>query len=102
MNHQERTIYGRLGKKPILRQTKNHKPFCTFTLVEEVHGNEKPRWYNIVMWEKESEHWASVLNKGMSIFVHGRISEKDFKTESGELKRYSEVNADSVGIIHNS
>jgi len=101
MNQQERTIYGRLGKNPVLRQTKNNKPFCTFTLAEEVHGEEKPRWHNIVMWEKESEHWANALKKGMAIFVRGRICEKEFQVDTGELKHYKEINADSIGIIQN-
>lgn len=99
MNQQSRTIYGRLGKNPVLRQTKMNKPFCTFTLAEEVQGEDKPRWYNIVMWEKEAEHWANVLKKGSAIFVHGRMTEKQFKTKSGELRNFSEINADSVGII---
>lgn len=98
MNHQEKTIYGRLGKNPILRQTKNDKPFCTFTVAEEVNGENKPRWHNIVMWEKESEHWASVLKKGMSIFVRGRISSREFTNKEGEIKNHIEINADAIGF----
>ena len=94
MNHKEITIYGRLGKKPELRQTKKDKPFCTFTLVEEVPREEKPRWHNVVMWEKESEHWARVLKKGTSIFVRGRIQEKSFNDKS-----YLEINADAIGFV---
>tara|TARA_R110002049_G_scaffold309045_1_gene516142 strand:+ start:786 stop:1094 length:309 start_codon:yes stop_codon:yes gene_type:complete len=99
MNHQERTIYGRLGKNPVLRQTKKNKPFCTFTLAEEIHGEDSPRWHNIVMWEKEAEHWANVLKKGTAVFVRGRIVEKHFKTDSGKLRSYKEVNADALGIV---
>jgi len=93
MNLQERTIYGRLGKKPELRFTKNDKPYCTFTLAEELHGEDKPRWHNVVMWEKDSEHWSKTLQKGVEIFVHGRIQEKIFND-----KPYSEINADTIGF----
>ncbi|MAZ48953.1 MAG: hypothetical protein CME65_10335 [Halobacteriovoraceae bacterium] len=99
MNQQEIIIYGRLGKNPVLRQTKKKKPFCTFTLAEQIQGEEKPRWHNIVMWEKESEHWAKTLRKGSAIFVRGRVSEKEFQKDTGELKQYREINADSIGII---
>lgn len=93
MNQQERTIYGRLGKNPELRMTKKDKPYCTFTLAEENAGNEEPRWHNVVMWEKDSEHWAKSLKKGAEVFVHGRIQEKVFND-----KAYSEVNADAIGL----
>lgn len=101
-NQRETTIYGRLGKNPELRQTKKEKPFCTFTLAEQIDGNDNPRWHNIVMWEKESEHWAKVLKKGMSVFVRGRIADRQFKNENGETKKYKEVNADSIGFISQS
>src|SRR5690606_27663143 len=98
-DQREITIYGRLGKNPELRQTKKDKPFCTFTLAEPIDGSDAPRWHNVVMWDKESEHWAEVLKKGMSIFVRGRISDKEFKNEKGEIKKYQEVNADSIGFV---
>ena len=99
MNQHERTIYGRVGKNPILRQTKKNKPFCTFTLAEEIHGEDKPRWHNIVMWDKEAEHWANVLKKGMAVFVQGRTSRREFMSKNGELKNYTEINADAIGFL---
>lgn len=100
MNDQrEVTIYGRLGKKPELRQTKKDKPFCIFTLAESITNSEEPRWHNVVMWEKESEHWASVLEKGMPVFVRGRILDREFKNKNGEIKKYKEVNADAIGLV---
>ena len=94
------TIYGRLGKNPELRQTKKCKPFCTFTLAEQIEGQEEPRWHNIVMWEKDSEHWSKVLKKGANIFVRGRISNREFKTNSGEIRLFSNVNAEDIGFIN--
>lgn len=93
------TIYGRLGKDPELRQTKNNKPFCIFTLAEQIEGEEKPRWHNIAMWEKDSEHWAKVLKKGTQVFVQGRIFEKEFRSKEGEIKKYKELNAEAIGIV---
>jgi single-strand DNA-binding protein len=94
------TIYGRVGKNPVLRRTKKQTPFCTFTVAEQVDGEEKPRWHNVVMWDKDSEHWAKVLRKGSSVFVRGRISEKEFKTDSGEIKGHKEVNAEAIGFLN--
>jgi len=97
MNQQEIIVYGRLGKKPVLRQTKKNKPFCTFTLAEQIQGEEKPRWHNIVMRKKESEHWAQDLNRGSAIFVQNLL-EKKFTTSMGEQKSYEEVNAHLIGF----
>lgn len=99
-NQREVTIYGRLGKNPELRITKKEKPFCIFTLAERVKGEEAPRWHNIVMWGKEAEHWSSVLHKGTSVFVRGRIVDREYKSDSGELKLYTEVNADAIGFTN--
>ena len=99
-NQREVTIYGRLGKKPDLRLTKKEKPFCYFTLAELVEGEEAPRWHNIVIWGKEAEHWSSVLNKGTSVFVRGRMVDREYKSDSGELKIYREVNADAIGFTN--
>ena len=92
------TIYGRLCKNPQLRQTKKNKPFCIFTLAEQVHGQDNPRWHNVVMWEKDSEHWARVLIKGANVFVQGHIVSRDFTNKQGELKNYTEINADAIGF----
>lgn len=99
-NQKEVTIYGRLGKKPELRRTKKEKPFCIFTLAEQVDGEENPRWHNVVMWGTEAEHWYNVLNKGVSVFVRGRIVDHEYKNNSGELKQYKEINADAIGFTN--
>lgn len=95
MKGQEVTIYGRLGKNPELRRTKREKSFCTFTLAEQVEGEENPRWHYIVMWERESEHWAKILKKGTAVIVRGHVVERAFKDRT-----YVEVNADAIGITN--
>lgn len=96
---QKITVYGHLGKKPELRQTKRATPFCTFTIAEHAQDAEAPRWHNIVMWDKDSKHWAKVLDKGSPVFVQGHMVEKEFKNELGEVKKYREINADAIGFV---
>lgn len=98
MNDKGITLYGRLGKNPELRRTKKDKTFCTFTLCEHVDGEEIPRWHNIVMWEKESEHWVEVLKKGTAVIVRGHIKERSFTNKNGEAQIYKEINADAIGF----
>jgi len=98
MNDQNIKIYGRLGKNPELRRSKNNKSFCTFSIAEEVPGEKTPRWHNIVIWEKDSEHWAKTLKKGTGVFVQGRMKVREFRTQNGEIKIYREINAQELGL----
>lgn len=100
MDQKEITIYGRLGKNPNLRTTKNKRPFCTFTLAEQLENEESPRWHNIVMWERDAEHWSTVLKKGSAVFVRGRVMDKEYKNNLGELKKYKEIQADAIGFVN--
>ena len=98
MKNKRITLYGRLGKNPELRRTKKDKTFCTFTLCERLDGEETSRWHNIVMWEKESQHWGEVLKKGTAVFVQGHIKERSFTNKNGETQIYKEINADAIGF----
>lgn len=99
MNHpNEITIYGRLGRDPELRYTKKQEPLCTFSVAENVEGQDKPNWHNIIVWGKEAEHWASNLKKGTSVFVRGRKNEREFTNDKGIKKLYQEVKAEAIGF----
>ncbi len=98
MNSQKQIlIYGRLGKEPELKYTPKQTPVCHLAIAEDVEGQEKPNWHKVIVWGKQAETCKVMLQKGGAIFVRGRVSEKEFKNEAGEIKRYREVSADKVG-----
>lgn len=98
MKKLEQIIFlGHLGKEPELKYTKNQNPFCHFTVAQKVTGEEMPTWHKVVAWGREAECCQVLLKKGGSVFVQGRIVEKEYKSEQGEIKKYREVIADKVG-----
>lgn len=102
MSYLERVlIYGRLGKCPELKYTKKSEPVCFFTLADNANSSTEPNWHNVIVWGKQAEQCQVFLKKGSPVFVRGRIVERSFKSKSGEIKSFKELNADYVGIIHN-
>lgn len=91
-------IYGRVGKEPELKYTRKLEPVCHLTVAENIQDQEKPNWHKVIVWGKQAETCQVMLKKGGSVFVRGRIVEREFKNEQGEIKKYKEVNADLVGF----
>src|SRR5258705_5049235 len=48
-------------------------------------------------WRRLAEHVVASISPGDPIFVYGRISTREWKTEQGELRVNFEVDADTVG-----
>lgn len=99
MNQQERIlIYGRLGKNPELKYTLKQEPICFLAVAEQIEGDEKPKWHNVVVWGKQAEQCSVYLKKGIPVFVRGRNQTRDYTNKEGEKKLYTEFKADSVGF----
>jgi single-strand DNA-binding protein len=98
MDNQKRIIfYGNLGKEPELKYTRKLEPVCNFSVAETIDGSEKPVWHKVIVWGKQAESCKVFLKKGGTVFIQGRVIEKEFTNERGELKKYKEVNADKIG-----
>lgn len=91
-------ISGRLGQKPEISYTAKSEAVCNFSVAENIKGSEIPKWHKVVAWGKLAELCSAQLGKGTAVFVRGRTQEKEFTNSTGELKRYTELKADTVGI----
>lgn len=91
-------IYGRLGQKPELRYTAKREAVCSFSVAENIPGSETPKWHKVVVWGRQAELCSAQLDKGAEVFARGRNVECEFKTKDGNLKKYTELRADQVGI----
>lgn len=100
METQYETFMGRLGRKPDLRYTPKSEPVCNFSVAIYQGKEAPPIWKKVVVWGKQAELCSVQLDKGKEIFVQGRPIEKSFKTDSGELKTYTEINARVVGFTN--
>ncbi|OFZ16519.1 MAG: hypothetical protein A2X86_12030 [Bdellovibrionales bacterium GWA2_49_15] len=91
-------IHGRVGQRPELRYTAKREAVCSFSMAENISGSEAPRWHKVVVWGRQAELCSAQLNKGSQIFARGRNVECVFNTKEGEVKKYTELRADLIGI----
>lgn len=97
---QKRIIFGRIGNKPEVKNLKDGaKKICILDIAEDIEGEEKPIWHKVVVWDKQAEGCNVILDKGKEVFVQGRVVQKEYQKESGEIKKYEEVYADKIGFV---
>ncbi len=91
-------LYGHLGQKPELRYTSKREAVCSFSVAENIPGSEAPKWHKVVVWGRQAEQCSVLLKNGAHIFTRGRNVECEFRTKDGEVKKYTELRADVIGI----
>ncbi len=100
MGTQYETFIGRLGKKPELRYTPKREPVCNLSVAIYQGKDVPPIWKKVMVWGRQAEICSVQLNKGSEIFVQGRLMERSFKTQSGEMNKYYETSARLVGFTN--
>jgi single-strand DNA-binding protein len=103
-------LIGNLTRDPNLRFTPNGTAVCSFGLATNrswtsSDGGEKQErvdFHNIVAWSKLAEICGQLLHKGDKTYVEGRIQTRDWKTESGEERRVTEIVIDNMMLLSNS
>ena len=97
-------LMGRLGADPTLRTTQSGTPVANFSLATENYAKDRQEaettWHRIVVWGKPAEWCHQQLNKGMPLFIEGRIKTKKYEDEEGKAKYMTEVHADQVHFLH--
>jgi len=94
---------GNLGDAPEMRFTPSGKAVATFSMAtsrkykaENGELVEDTTWHRIVTWEKLAESCNKCLNKGSSVFVQGRISNRSWEDAHGAKHYASEIVAEEV------
>lgn len=103
-------LIGNLTRDPNLRFTPNGTAVCSFGLATNrswtsSEGGEKQErvdFHNVVAWSKLAEICGQLLHKGDKVYVEGRIQTRDWKTESGEERRVTEIVIDNMMLLSNS
>lgn len=101
-------LIGNLTRDPNLRFTPNGTAVCSFGLATNrswtsSEGGEKQErvdFHNIVAWSKLAEICGQLLHKGDKVYVEGRIQTRDWKTESGEDRRVTEIVIDNMMLLN--
>ncbi len=95
-------LVGRLTKDPELRNTASGTPVCNFTLAVDrrFKSENQPTadFINVVSWSSTAEFVANYFNKGMRVFVVGRIQTRTWEDNDGKKHYATEVVSNEVGF----
>ncbi len=100
-------LIGNLTRDPNVRYTPNSTAVASFGLATNrswtpADGGDKQErvdFHNVVAWSKLAEICGQLLHKGDKVFVEGRIQTRDWKTESGEIRKVTEIVIDNMMLL---
>lgn len=94
-------LYGRAGRDSELRYLANGTGKAEFSLATEINRKDKAgewqsetTWHNIVVWGEAAVRLN--VEKGVEVFVTGRISNRSWKDDAGTMHYRTEIVADKV------
>lgn len=106
-------LKGRLGGDPTFGETKDHKPWVSFSMHQDHmvrSGQKLPDgrdeyvdnggfWMQVVWFSRKAEKAAEILKKGAAVVVSGDLRAEQWESkETGELQTGFKVVADEVSL----
>lgn len=99
-------LIGRLGKKPEVNYIKPDMPVAKFSLAtsetyksKEGDKIETTEWHNIVAWRNNAKFAESYLDKGMLVYIEGRLQTRKWDAQDGSTRYSTEVVTDQIKIL---
>ena len=99
-------LIGNAGTDPEMRYTPNGTAVTNFSLAvnnrrrdENGEWVEDTEWFTVTAWEHQAESVNQYLAKGRRVFVAGRLSTRQYKSNSGEARTSLEVRASRVVFL---
>jgi single-strand DNA-binding protein len=99
-------LMGNLTRDLELKYGKNGQPVTNIRLAvnrayttQTGEKKEEVCFVNVVVWGKQAESCHTYLKKGSSVFVEGRLQNRNWETEDGQKKSLLEVVADRVQFL---
>ena len=87
-------LIGNLGADPELRYTPSGAAVANFNIAtterwkdKEGQPQEKTEWHRIILWSRQAEIAKEYLHKGSSVYIEGRIQNRNYEDKDG-IKRY--------------
>lgn len=79
------SFFGRLGREPELKRTKDDNPVCTASVAVD-SGKKQTEWYRIRVWGVQGE-WLAEAKKGDLVVCQGMEYKVEEWEKDGETKR---------------
>ena len=106
MNLNKVQLIGRLGKSPEVNYIKPDTPVAKFSLAtsesyktRDGEKKEVTEWHNIVTWRNTAKFCESYLEKGMLVYVEGKLQTRKWEGQDGITRYSTDVVADQIKIL---
>jgi single-strand DNA-binding protein len=98
-------LIGRLGKDPEVK-TFGEKKKASFSIAtSDTYKNAKgekvedTQWHNVVIWGKLAGVAEKYLKKGQEVAVEGKLVHRNYETDKGEKRFYTEVSVNDLVML---
>lgn len=99
-------LIGNLGKDPEVRHLDNGVKVARFSLAttesyKDREGNRKEQteWHNIVLWRGLAEVAERFLKKGNTVYIEGKIRNRQWEDKEGNTRYTTEIQADNMTML---
>lgn len=99
-------LIGHLGQDPEIKTLDSGRKLAKFTMAtndsfvnKEGERIENTEWHNIVAWGKTAEIVEKFLNKGREVMIVGKITYRQYETDKGEKRYFTEIVADELLML---
>jgi single-strand DNA-binding protein len=106
MNLNKVMLIGRLGKKPEVNYVQPDVPVARFSLAtsesyksKEGDKVENTEWHNIVSWRNNAKFAESYLDKGMLVYIEGKLQTRKWDAQDGTTRYSTEIVTDQIKIL---
>lgn len=106
MNLNKVMLIGRLGKKPEVNYVQPDVPVARYSLAtsesyksKEGDKVETTEWHNIVSWRNNAKYAESYLDKGMLVYIEGKLQTRKWDAQDGTTRYTTEIVTDQIKIL---
>lgn len=99
-------LIGRVGAKPEVRYVKEDTPSASFRMAttetyrtKDGERREITEWHNIVAWRQLAKNCESYIDKGMLVYVEGRLQTRSWQGQDNQTHYTTEILADVIRML---
>ncbi len=95
-------LIGNVGSEPQVKEFASGKKMARFNLatddVRKENGKivKHTQWHNVIAWDKNAEVAEENISIGTEVVIQGRVINNSYKDKDGNLRKISEVLAESM------
>ncbi|MDR2835477.1 MAG: single-stranded DNA-binding protein [Bacteroidales bacterium] len=99
-------LIGRLGKNPDINYVQPDVPVARLSLAtteyyktKEGERKDITEWHNITTWRNQAKFVEQYLEKGMLIYVEGKLQTRHWTDQNGIERHATDIVADTIRIL---